>query len=73
MSKKEEKKGLMKRLVEREEVNLADYTMNEIEEVIKELVELRVDRVRTEEAVKLLDAVSVAVGKIRGILVKEEQ
>ena len=45
MSKKEEKKGLMKRLVEREEVNLADYTMNEIEEVIKELVELRVDRV----------------------------
>ena len=63
----------MKRLVEREEVNLADYTMNEIEEVIKELVELRVDRVRTEEAVKLLDAVSVAVGKIRGILVKEEQ
>ena len=73
MSKKEEKKGPMKRLIEREEVNLADYTMNEIEEVVRKLVELRIDRVRTEEAIKLLDAVAVAVGKVREILVKEEK
>lgn len=73
MSKKEDKKGLMKRLIDREEVNLADYTMKEIEEVVKELVELRIDRVRTEEAIKLLDAVAVAVGKVREILVREEK
>ena len=60
MSKKEDKKSLLTRVLEREEVN-------------KELVELRLDRVRTEEALRLLDAIALAVDKVREVLRKEEK
>lgn len=72
MSKKE-KRSLLDRIMAREEVNLTEFTIKEIEEVIKQLVELRVDRVRTDEALRLLDAVAIAVGKVREILAKEEK
>lgn len=73
MSKKEEKKPLLRRLVDREEVDLKEYSMNEIEQVIKELVELHIDRVRSEEALRLLDAIAIAVDKVRTVLRKEEK
>lgn len=73
MSHKNEKKSLMKRILEREEFNLAEYSFKEIEEVIRELAEARIQRLRTEEALRLLDAVGVAVEKIRHLLSKEEK
>ncbi len=73
MSKKEDKKSLLTRVLEREEVNLTEYSIKEIEQVIKELVELRLDRVRTEEALRLLDAIALAVDKVREVLRKEEK
>lgn len=73
MSHKNEKKSLMKRILEREEFNLAEYSFKEIEEVIRELAEARIQRLRTEEALRLLDAVGVAVEKIRYLLSKEEK
>ena len=73
MSKKEDKKSLLKRVLGREEVNLTEYSIKEIEQVIKELVELRLDRVRTEEALRLLDAIALAVDKVREVLRKEEK
>lgn len=73
MSKKDSKKSLFDRVMAREKVNLAEYTINEIEDVIKQLVELRLDRVRTEQAIRLLEAVSIAVNKAREILQKEEK
>lgn len=73
MSHKKEKKSLMKRILEREEFNLAEYSFKEIEEVIRELAEARIQRLRTEEALRLLDAVGVAVEKIRHLLSKEEK
>lgn len=72
MSHKNEKKSLMKRILEREEFNLAEYSFKEIEEVIRELAEARIQRLRTEEALRLLDAVGVAVEKIRHLLSKEK-
>lgn len=68
MSKKEEKKSLLERVLAREEVNLTEYTIREIEQVIKELVELRLERVRTDEALRLLDAIALAVNKVRSVL-----
>ena len=68
-----EKKSLMKRILQREEVNLAEYSFKEIEEVIRELAEARIEKLRTEEAIRLLDAVGVAVEKIRYLLSKEEK
>lgn len=73
MSKKDSKKSLFDRVMAREKVNLTEYTINEIEDVIKQLVELRLDRVRTEQAIRLLEAVSIAVNKAREILQKEEK
>jgi glutamate synthase domain-containing protein 3 len=73
MSKKEDKKPLLRRLVDREEVDLKEYSMKEIEQVIKELVELHIDRVRSEEALRLLDAIAIAVDKVRTVLRKEEK
>lgn len=73
MSKKDSKKSLFDRVMAREKVNLAEYTINEIEDVIKQLVELRLDRVRSEQAIRLLEAVSIAVNKAREILQKEEK
>lgn len=74
MSDKNKKsRSLFERVLAREEVNLTEYSIKEIEEVIKQLVELRIDRVRSEEAIKLLDAIQVAVEKTRSILVKEEK
>ncbi len=73
MSHKNEKKSLMKRTLQREEVNLAEYSFKEIEEVIRELAEARIEKLRTEEAIRLLDAVGVAVEKIRYLLSKEEK
>lgn len=73
MSHKNEKKSLMKRILEREEFNLAEYSFKEIEEVIRELAEARIQRLRTEEALRLLDAVGIAVEKIRHLLSKEEK
>lgn len=73
MSKKEEKKSLLQRMLDREEVDLKEYTITEIEKVIKELVELRLDRIRTEEALRLLDAIALAVDKVRETLRKEEK
>lgn len=73
MSRKNEKKSLMKRILQREEVNLAEYSFKEIEEVIRELAEARIEKLRTEEAIRLLDAVGVAVEKIRYLLSKEEK
>lgn len=71
--KKKKDRSLFDRVLAREEVNLTEYTIKEIEEVIKQLVELRIDRVRSEEAIKLLDAIQVAVEKTRSILQKEEK
>ncbi len=68
MSKKESKKGLLERVLAREEVNFTEYTIKEIEQVIKELVELRLERVRSEEALRLLDAIALAVDKVRSVL-----
>ena len=73
MSKKEDKKSLLTRVLEREEVNLTEYSIKEIEQGIKELVELRLDRVRTEEALRLLDAIALAVDKVREVLRKGEK
>lgn len=73
MSKKEEKKSLLQRVLDREEVDLKEYTITEIEKVIKDLVELRMDRIRTEEALRLLDAIAMAVDKVRETLRKEEK
>lgn len=73
MSKKESKKGLLERVLAREEVNFTEYTIKEIEQVIKELVELRLERVRSEEALRLLDAIALAVDKVRSVLRKEEK
>lgn len=73
MSKKEEKKSLLQRVLDREEVDLKEYTITEIEKVIKDLVELRMDRIRTEEALRLLDAIALAVDKVRETLRKEEK
>lgn len=73
MSKKEEKKSLLQRVLDREEVDLKEYTITEIEKVIKDLVELRLDRIRTEEALRLLDAIALAVDKVRETLRKEEK
>ncbi len=73
MSKKEDKKPLLRRLGDREEVDLKEYSMKEIEQVIKELVELHIDRVRSEEALRLLDAIAIAVDKVRTVLRKEEK
>ena len=73
MSKKEDKKPLLRRLVDREEGDLKEYSMKEIEQVIKELVELHIDRVRSEEALRLLDAIAIAVDKVRTVLRKEEK
>lgn len=72
-NKKEEQKSLIQRIIDREEVDLREFTMKEIEEVIRELVEYRIDRIRTEEAIRLLDAVTVAITKIRSVLQKEER
>lgn len=72
MSKKNQKKPLLERVLEREEVNLTEYSIKEIEHVIKELVEMRLNRIRTEKALRLLEAVEIAVGKTREILEKEE-
>ncbi|MCM1483755.1 MAG: hypothetical protein NC043_05430 [Muribaculaceae bacterium] len=72
MSKKNQKKPLLERVLEREEVNLTEYSIKEIEHVIKELVEMRLNRIRTEKALRLLEAVQIAVGKTREILEKEE-
>lgn len=41
--------------------------------MIRELAEARIQRLRTEEALRLLDAVGVAVEKIRHLLSKEEK
>ena len=68
MSKKESKKGLLERVLAREEVKFTEYTIKEIEQVIKELVELRLERVRSEEALRLLDAIALAVDKVRSVL-----
>lgn len=73
MSKKEEKKSLLQRMLAREEVDIKEYSITEIEKVIKELVELRLDRIRTEEALRLLDAIALAVDKVRETLRKEEK
>lgn len=73
MSKKKEEKKLLQRLLDREEVNFKEYSISEIEKVIKELVELRLDRIRTEEALRLLDAIAIAVDKVRDTLRKEEK
>lgn len=59
-------------MLEREEVNLTEYSIKEIEEVIKELVEMRLNRVRTDTALRLLDAVALAIDKSREILRAEE-
>lgn len=69
---KKEKKTLLTRVLEREEVNLTEYSIKEIEEVIKELVEMRLNRVRTDTALRLLDAVALAIDKSREILRAEE-
>ncbi len=69
---KKEKKSLLTRVLEREEVNLTEYSIKEIEEVIKELVEMRLNRVRTDTALRLLDAVALAIDKSREILRAEE-
>lgn len=60
-------------MLDREEVDLKDYSITEIEKVIKELVELRLDRIRTEEALRLLDAIALAIDKVRETLRKEEK
>ena len=69
---KKEKKSLLTRVLEREEVNLTEYSIKEIEEVIKDLVEMRLNRVRTDTALRLLDAVALAIDKSREILRAEE-
>ena len=69
---KKEKKSLLTRVLERDEVNLTEYSIKEIEEVIKELVEMRLNRVRTDTALRLLDAVALAIDKSREILRAEE-
>ena len=53
-------------------MNLTEYSIKEIEEVIKELVEMRLNRVRTDTALRLLDAVALAIDKSREILRAEE-
>lgn len=73
MSHKEERKPLLKRVIEREEINFADYTLNEIEDVIRQLAEFHIDKVRTEEAIRLIDAIGVGLSKVRAILEKERQ
>lgn len=64
---------MLERVLAREEVNFTEYTIKEIEQVIKELVELRLERVRSEEALRLLDAIALAVDKVRSVLRKEEK
>ncbi len=59
---------MLERVLAREEVNFTEYTIKEIEQVIKELVELRLERVRSEEALRLLDAIALAVDKVRSVL-----
>lgn len=73
MSHKEEKKPLLKRVIEREEINFADYSLTEIEQVIHQLAESHIDKVRTEEAIRLIDAIGIGLSKVRAILEKEER
>ena len=66
-----EKKSLLRRAIEREELNLAEYSFEEIEKVIRELAEYYVDKVRAEEAIRLRDAMGVAADKVKSLLKKE--
>lgn len=66
-----EKNSLLRRAIAREELNLAEYSFEEIEKVIRELAEYYVDKVRAEEAIRLLDAMGVAADKVKSILKKE--
>lgn len=69
--KEKEEPTLLQRVLQREKVDLAHYTMHEIEQLVSDLVDLH-DRVRAEEVTKLVGVIDAASAKIREIVSKEK-
>lgn len=72
MFKDKKEKPLLQRVLDREEVDLTHYTMHEIEQLVRDLVELQADKLRAEEITKLLGVVDAATAKIREVVAKEK-
>jgi hypothetical protein len=72
MSKEKKEKTLLQRVLDREKVEFAQYSMHEIEKLVYDLVELQLDKIRAEEVIKLLDVIGVASAKIREVVSKEK-
>lgn len=70
--KEKEEPTLLQRVLQREKVDLAHYTMHEIEQLVSDLVDLQLDRVRAEEVTKLVGVIDAASAKIREIVSKEK-
>ena len=70
--KEKEEPTLLQRVLQREKVDLAHYTMHEIERLVSDLVDLQLDRVRAEEVTKLVGVIDAASAKIREIVSKEK-
>lgn len=73
MSREKKEKTLMERIIAKEKVDLTRFTIKEIEEVIYELAQYKIDAIRREEIEKLNGVVLKAAGKIAELVKKNKK
>lgn len=56
----------------KEEINLAEYSLEEVKKVIEDLVELQLNKIHREEIIRLQDAMIMASEKVKKILQSEK-
>lgn len=65
-------KSLLDRALAKEEINLAEYSLEEVKKVIEDLVELQLNKIHREEIIRLQDAMIMASEKVKKILQSEK-
>lgn len=69
---KKKERTLLDRVLDREEIDFTQFTMQEIKQVISDLVDMQHNRIRKVEILKLQDIVIKASEKIKDILETEK-
>lgn len=72
MARQKKEKSLLERVIAREEVDLTQFSIQEIHKLVRDLVELQENRIRKDEILKLQGIVIKASEKIKEILEREK-
>lgn len=70
MSRNKKEKTLLERVLDREKVDLAKFTIKEIEQVIEQLVDYRLQSLKIKQVAKLNSVIIKAASKVNELLEK---